>query len=137
MAPGSYSLSSEVYFLVEPVAERDKLYSSHSRDSGSEGCGLFVATEELIEAGRRTGCRLQYSHLKANGNMRGQAGELLARIDAARASGIDIAADQYPYAAASGPMSGNVYPRWALDGGRQTPLNASRTTTSGRKYAMG
>ena len=55
MAPGSYSLSSEVYFLVEPVAERDKLYSSHSRDSGSEGCGLFVATEELIEAGRRTG----------------------------------------------------------------------------------
>ena len=122
MAPGSYSLSSEVYFLVEPVAERDKLYSSHSRDSGSEGCGLFVATEELIEAGRRTGCRLQYSHLKANGNMRGQAGELLARIDAARASGIDIAADQYPYAAASGPMSGNVYPRWALDGGRQDAL---------------
>ena len=122
MAPGSYSLSSEVYFLVEPVAERDKLYSSHSRDSGSEGCGLFVATEELIEAGRRTGCRLQYSHLKANGTMRGQAGELLARIDAARDSGIDIAADQYPYAAASGPMSGNVYPRWALDGGRDDAL---------------
>ena len=122
MAPGSYSLSAEVYSLVQMAADRDKLYSSHVRDSGGEGCGLFVATEELIEAGRRTGCRVQYSHLKANGNHRGQADELLARLEAARSSGIDLAADQYPYAAASGPMSGNVYPRWALEGGRQNAL---------------
>ncbi len=122
MAPGSYSLNAEVYALVQVTADRDKLYSSHVRDSGGEECGLFVATEELIESGRRTGCRVQYSHLKANGNYRGQADELLARLEAARNSGIDIAADQYPYAAASGPMSGNVFPRWALDGGRQNAL---------------
>ncbi len=122
MAPGSYSLNAEVYELTEPVAQRDKLYSSHSRDSGSEGAGLFVATEELIEAGRRTGCRLQYSHLKANGKMRGMAGELLRRIDHAQEQGVDIAADQYPYIAASGPMSGNVYPRWALEGGRELAM---------------
>lgn len=126
MAPGSYSLSAEVNSLVEVTADRDKLYSSHVRDSGAEGCGLFVATEELIEAGRRTGCRVQYSHLKANGNFRGLADELLSRLEAARDSGIDVAADQYPYAAASGPMSGNVYPRWALDGGRQDALERLR-----------
>ncbi len=122
MAPGSYSLNVEVIQLVQTTAERNKLYSSHVRDSGTEGPGLFVATEELIEAGRQTGCRIQYSHLKANGKMRGRAHELLRRIEDARQQGVDIAADQYPYIAASGPMSGNVYPRWALEGGRELAL---------------
>ena len=43
-------------------------------------------------------------------------------IDRAQDDGIDAAADVYPYVSASGPMSGNVFPRWALEGGRKKAL---------------
>ena len=122
MAPGYYSLGPEVYALAQMAADRDKLYSSHIRDSSSEGVGLFVAMEEVIEAGRRTGASVQVSHLKANGPMRGRSGKLLEMIEDARQEGLDVAADVYPYISASGPMSGNVYPRWALEGGREKAL---------------
>jgi N-acyl-D-amino-acid deacylase len=119
MAPGYYSLAIEVFELVQVAAGRGKLYSSHIRDSSTEGPGLFVAMMEALEAGRRTGAAVQVSHLKANGPMRGRSGTLLKMIDEAIDDGIDAAADVYPYISASGPMSGNVFPRWALEGGRE------------------
>ncbi len=122
MAPGYYSLGPEVYSLVQVAADRGKLYSSHIRDSSSEGAGLFVAMAEVIEAGRRTGASIQVSHLKANGPMRGRSGKLLEMIEEGRQEGLDVAADVYPYISASGPMSGNVFPRWALEGGRDEAL---------------
>lgn len=122
MAPGYYSLGPEVYELAQMAADRGKLYSSHIRDSSSEGVGLFVAMQEVIETGRRTGASVQVSHLKANGPMRGRSGKLLEMIEDARQEGLDVAADVYPYISASGPMSGNVYPRWALEGGREKAL---------------
>ena len=128
MPPGIYSHNSEVIQLVEIVASKNKLYSSHIRDSSTESCGLFVATQELIEAGRRTGARLQYSHIKAGGPMRGRSKELAHFIEDARNEGIDIAADQYPYDAASGPMSGNVLPRWVSEGGRDKSLDRINDT---------
>ena len=122
MAPGVYSMTQEVIALSEPAAKSDKLYSTHARDSGDEGAGLFVALTEALEVGRRTGGRVQISHLKCNGSTRGSAEAVLRLIDDARRGGIDVAADQYPYIAASGPMSGNVFPRWALEGGRGTAI---------------
>lgn len=122
MAPGYYSLAIEVFELVQMAAERNKLYSSHIRDSSTEGPGLFVATMEALEAGRRTGAKVQVSHLKANGPLRGRSSDLIEMIDKAQSDGIDAAADVYPYVSASGPMSGNVFPRWALEGGRDQAL---------------
>jgi N-acyl-D-amino-acid deacylase len=126
MPPGFYSLTPEVIALAGEAASRGKLYSTHARDSGDEGFGLFVANEEALEIGRRTGVRVQFSHIKCNGSTRGRSPELIARIEAALKEGIDIAADVYPYVAASGPMSGNVFPRWAMDGGRQKALERMR-----------
>lgn len=122
MAPGFYSLTPEVIALAGEAATRGKLYSTHARDSGDEGFGLFVALEEALEIGRRTGVRVQFSHIKCNGSTRGRSPEVIARIEAAQNEGIDVAADVYPYIAASGPMSGNVFPRWAIDGGRAKAL---------------
>ena len=122
MAPGYYSLAIEVFELVQVAADRNKLYSSHIRDSSTEGPGLFVATMEALEAGRRTGAKVQVSHLKANGPLRGRSSDLIEMIDKAQSDGIDAAADVYPYVSASGPMSGNVFPRWALEGGRKKAL---------------
>ena len=137
MPPGIYSHNSEVIQLVEIVASKNKLYSSHIRDSNTESCGLFVATQELIEAGRRTGARLQYSHIKAGGPMRGRSKELANFIEDARNEGIDIAADQYPYDAASGPMSGNVLPRWASEGGREKSLDRIKDIQTRKEIIQG
>ena len=66
-APGSYSLTDEVIALNQPVADRNKLYSSHIRSEADDLCGLFPAHAEAIEIGRRTGGRIQVSHVKSVG----------------------------------------------------------------------
>lgn len=122
MPPGYYSLTPEVIALAQEAGSRGLLYSTHARDSGDEGFGLFVALEEALEIGRRTGAKVQFSHIKCNGSTRGRSAEVIERIHNARKEGIDIAADVYPYIAASGPMSGNIFPRWASDGGHHKAI---------------
>ena len=119
MAPGCFSLTEEVIELADAAAHRNRLYSTHMRDSGSATTGLFVAMHEAIEIGRRTGVDVQMSHLKCNGYVRGRSDEILEMIDRSRKEGLNIAADLYPYIAASGPMSGNQIPRWVQEGGRE------------------
>lgn len=123
-APGSYSLTDEVVALAEVAAERGALYSSHIRSESNDGPGLMVAVNEAIEIGRRTGCRVQMSHVKAKGPFTwGRAGEILELQERARREGIDVAGDQYPYVASSTSLTGGLFPRWALAGGRDATLD--------------
>jgi N-acyl-D-amino-acid deacylase len=74
-APGSYSLPEEVIILAQPAADRWLIYSTDTRSNGSDSSGLLPAHAEAIEVGRRTGVRVQISHVKAVGNkMWGRAG---------------------------------------------------------------
>jgi len=66
-APGNYARLEEVIDLAAVAAARGKLYSTHMRDEGSQNVGLFVALHEAIEIGRRTGIRVQISHVKCLG----------------------------------------------------------------------
>ncbi len=85
--------------------------------------GLFPAHAEAIEIGRRTGGRIQISHVKAVGpKFWGRGHELLEGMARARQEGIDVAGDQYPYAWSSTGFSGAMFGRWALVGGRQKTL---------------
>jgi N-acyl-D-amino-acid deacylase len=105
------------------AAARGKLYSTHMRDEGSHSVGLFVALQEAIEIGRRTGIRVQISHVKCMGpSVWGRAADVLELFERTRREGIDIAGDQYPYTAGSTSLTGALYPRWALEGGRQATL---------------
>jgi len=122
VAPGCYALAEEIIALARVAADRNKLYSSHIRSEWERGCGEFPAMMEAIEVARQTGARVQVSHVKCGGAMRGRAGEVLDLIEGARAQGLDVAGDQYPYAASSGPISGAIFPRWALEGGREKTL---------------
>lgn len=123
-APGSYSLTDEVIALNQPVADRDKLYSSHIRSEADDLCGLFPAHAEAIEIGRRTGGRIQVSHVKAVGpKFWGRGPELLEGFERALAEGIDVAGDQYPYSWSSTGFSGAMFARWSLTGGRQVTLD--------------
>lgn len=113
-APGSFCRTEELISLAKVVKKHDKLICVHMRN---ENDYIFEAIDEMIEIGRKTGCRIEISHLKLMGKRQwGKSAELLAKIDRARASGIRITCDQYPYTSSSSGIA-SCYPVWALDGG--------------------
>lgn len=112
--PGSYAQTSELISLAKVVAAKNALFTSHIR---GESTTLLEAIDEMIEIGTLSRARIQVSHLKAIGETNwGKGEEALRKIIAARATGVDIAADQYPYAASSTSLTALV-PQWAHSGG--------------------
>lgn len=93
--PGIYSNTDEVVALAQTAAAHGARYISHMR---SEDRALHEAIEETIEIARRARLPVQISHFKlAARGLWGQAAEVLARLGEARAAGLDITADVYPY----------------------------------------
>ncbi len=123
--PGSYAATDELVFLARTLARHNALYASHIR---SEAEGLFPALKEAITIGRESGVRVQVSHLKALGSRnRGEGRKLLSTLVSARAAGVDIAADQYPYDASATTLTATV-PAWAHAGGVTALLERLRDT---------
>lgn len=92
---GSFSTPAEVIALAQVSARLGGRYSSHIRD---EEDGLMPALQEIIEVGRQTGGPVHVSHLKiAARKLWGSADKVLKLLNDARASGVDITADVYPY----------------------------------------
>ncbi len=113
-APGSHAEADEIVALAEVAAGRGRFYVSHIR---SEGDGAVDAVAEALEIGRQAGAAVQLSHHKAIGRDNwGKVDRTLAMIDQARADGLDVTADQYPYVAASTTLS-NLLPAWAREDG--------------------
>jgi N-acyl-D-aspartate/D-glutamate deacylase len=94
---GFYSSFDEVVSLAKVAASENTRYISHIR---SEDMHLDEALDEIIEIGREAKLPVQISHFKiALRDRWGQADEILAKLQQARAEGIDITADCYPYVA--------------------------------------
>ncbi len=97
--PGRYAQSDEIAALASECAGGRGLYATHMRD---EGRRLLEAIDEALAIGRRAGVPVQISHHKASGRENwGRVRDSLAKLEAARAEGQDVAADQYPYTAGS------------------------------------
>lgn len=95
--PGSFSSTDEVIALAKEAARHNGRYISHIR---SEDQFFWEAIDEIIRIGREAQLPVQVSHIKlAMSTWWGQAGRLITRLDEARASGVDITADIYPYRA--------------------------------------
>ncbi len=93
--PGIYSAADEVLALAQLTADRGGRYISHVR---SEDRWFEQALDEIIEIGRVTGMPVQVSHIKlAMKRLWGEAPRIIDKLDRARAAGIDITADIYPY----------------------------------------
>ena len=93
--PGIYSEPSEVLALARVAADSGGRYISHMRSEDRE---LFQAVDELINIGRVNHMPVQISHAKlAMRSIWGQAPRLIAKLDSARASGVDVTMDVYPY----------------------------------------
>ena len=95
--PGSFSTTEEVVELAKVAAAHGGTYISHIR---SEDRFFWEAIDEIIRIGREADLPVQVTHIKlAMNNWWGQADRLLATLDEARASGVEITADIYPYRA--------------------------------------
>lgn len=111
--PGRHATTDEVAALAAVAAEHGGLYASHIRN---EGGALVEAVGEAIEVGERSGARVQISHHKASGRANwGRVADTLALIEAARARGVRVNADQYPYLAGCTFLAA-VVDAGALDG---------------------
>lgn len=119
--PGSYSATDEVIALARVAHAAGGYYDSHIRDESSYTIGLLGAIDEAIAIGRASGIPIHISHIKALGvDVWGKSDEVIARILAARAAGIDVTADQYPYTASGTSVEAALVPRWAEAGGRDS-----------------
>jgi N-acyl-D-aspartate/D-glutamate deacylase len=121
-APQSFASTEEVGALAREAGARGGVYDSHIRDESSYTIGLAAAVDEAIAIGRLGRLPVNISHIKALGvDVHGQAPAIIARIEAARAAGQRVTADQYPWSASGTSLAAALVPRWAQDGGR-TPL---------------
>lgn len=117
-APQKFATTDEVIAVAKEAGQRGGLYDTHQRDESSYGIGLLASTDEAIRIGREAGMPVHFAHLKALGvDVHGKAPEVIARIDAARAAGQEVTADQYPYTAGGSSLTAALLPGWAQDGG--------------------
>lgn len=113
--PGLYSDTPEVVGLARAAARHHGVYASHIRDEGSK---VVEAINEALDIGRQAGLPVQISHFKVGAPANwGRSRETLALIEKARADGLDVTIDQYPYTASSTQLS-VVLPDWAVEGGQ-------------------
>ncbi len=113
-APAFYAKTDELIALNEVAAEYGGRYISHIRNEGHQ---LLEAVDELIDIARATGIGAEIYHLKAAGEANhGKLDAVFARIEAARADGLDITADMYTYTAGATGLDASM-PPWVQEGG--------------------
>jgi dihydroorotase/N-acyl-D-amino-acid deacylase len=113
-APAPYAKTPELIALASVAAQFGGIYATHMR---SEGDQVLESIDEAARIGREAHIPVEIWHLKAAGKTNwGKMPQLVARIDQARASGVDISANTYAYTAWFNTFSAFV-PPWAHDGG--------------------
>ena len=113
-APAPYAKTEELIALATEAAKAGGIYASHIRD---EGNGIAGALDEAFRIGREANIPVEIWHLKAAGKSNwGRMPQIVAKIEAARKAGIDVAANTYAYTAWFNSFSA-VIPPWAHDGG--------------------
>ncbi len=117
--PGAFASREELVALCRPLAGRRLVYATHMRNEDDR---LIEAIEEAIAVATGAVTPLQISHLKTQGPRNWpRLGQAFATIEAARARGLDIAFDRYPYVAYSTGLT-NLFPVWSRDGGTEAFL---------------
>src|SRR5580698_349216 len=113
-APAPYAKTDELIALASEASKYGGIYATHMR---SEGDQVLESIDEAVDIGREAHIPVEIWHLKAAGKANwGKMPQIVARIDAARASGVDVSANTYAYTAWFNTFSAFV-PPWAHDGG--------------------
>ena len=117
--PAKYSDTAEIVGLAKAAARfPHAFYTSHVRDEGNYDVGVVAAVEEVITVGREARIPAVVTHIKVLGpQVWGKSAEVIAHIERARAAGLQIWADQYPYTASGSSLMASLVPGWAQEGG--------------------
>ena len=119
--PGAFASPDELIALCRPLAARELVYATHMRNEDDR---LLDAIAESIVVARGARCGLQISHLKTQGPRNWSRLQLaFDQIESARAEGLNVAFDRYPYLAYATGLT-NLFPVWSRDGG--TPAFLTR-----------
>ena len=112
--PGSYAEPAEMIALGHVLKRHNAGYFTHLRDESNK---VIEAVAEAIEVGEQCGVHVEIVHFKCSGmDNWGKAAQALAMIADAKARGVDVDCDSYPYAAGSNPLK-NILPPWVQAGG--------------------
>jgi N-acyl-D-amino-acid deacylase len=118
-SPATYADTDELVALAEVAGRHGGMYISHMR---SEGNRLVEAVDEVIEIARRASLPAEIYHLKQAGRSNWtKLDAVIDRITRARAEGLAITADMYPYEAGATGLS-SCFPPWAHEGGLRATL---------------
>jgi dihydroorotase/N-acyl-D-amino-acid deacylase len=113
-APAPYARTEELIALATEASRLGGLYATHMRNESS---GILPALDEAVRIGREAKIPLEIWHLKVAGRRNwGRMPEVIAKINEARAQGVDIGADTYAYTAWANGLSSYI-PPWAHNGG--------------------
>ncbi len=118
--PGVWASTDEFVELARVAASHGGLYARHLED---ESDSLIEAIEGVIAVGEQAGLPVEIFHLKVAGprNWGRLARRAIQVIEDARARGVDVVADQYPYVRSGWPLANSV-PSWAREGGDDAML---------------
>ena len=127
--PGTFASTDELAALAEIAGGT---YISHLRNEGDR---LLEAVDELIAIARRAGVRGEIYHLKQAGKANWpKLGAVIERVEAARADGLDISADMYPYTAGATGLNASM-PPWVQEGGFRAWLERLRDPSMRERVA--
>ncbi len=121
--PGSWAKTGEIVSLARVAAKFGGIYATHMRNEGNdEEGGVFDAIDEALTVGREAGIPVEISHFKVAGKRAwGKSDRTVVMIENARAAGLDVTVDQYPYTASSTGLAA-TFPGWIQEGGREKYL---------------
>ena len=126
MPPGSLATTDELVALCRVVQEFGGIYATHIRN---EGLGVFESVQEVIEIAERAKIPADILHLKiADEQYWGRMNEVVALIDQARARGVNVQANVYPYTRGNNNLA-SIIPPWAHEGGRARMMERLRDRT--------
>ncbi len=114
--PDSFASTEEIIALAKVAARYGGSYITHQRD---EGDGIDASLDEVFRIAREARIPTEIYHLKTSGTRNwGRMPAVLKRIEAMRAEGLDVSADQYPWTAWSNALDSDL-PSWVREGGRR------------------
>jgi N-acyl-D-amino-acid deacylase len=117
--PDMYNTTEEIIAMAKVAARYGGVYFTHQR---SEGNRIDSSLAEVFRIAREAGISANIWHLKTSSRRNwGKMPAVLARLEAARAGGLDVAANQYPWSAAMNGLDANL-PPWVREGGTEKLL---------------
>jgi N-acyl-D-amino-acid deacylase len=126
--PGTFSPTQEIVELAKVAGQMGGMHISHMRNEATQ---VLDSVRETIEIGAKGGLPTQVTHHKIIGASNwGKSVDTLRLVDEARARGVDVTIDQYPYTASSTSIHAALLPPWANEGGRARMLERLKDAAS-------